>query len=270
MNEWVRRSIRLAVSPGYLDRLLEIYPVERQPPREIPTHIKEEIRRAYECRDKIRLIRILLRLRKFPIDNPYVAFLRRYPRALNENPRLIDLLSRELFSMSADEIIGRCEQPKKVSRQYGPLFFNWLKRHFTGLGVPFLPADDLRRYDGPLAFLDGRNTAVMNFANKYLRCNLNKGRDFIAKICGKLYVIGEARFITEYGGEQLDRFRDAIKFIKDRTGDALRIAVLDGVVWLPSDTEMYKTVISLKDDEIALSALLLQDFFSQLSREACV
>ena len=77
MNEWVQKSIEAANAPGYLDRLHEVYPVTRETAREIPPEIKEELRYAYSHQDNLRLIRSLLRLDKFPIKDPYVAFLRK-------------------------------------------------------------------------------------------------------------------------------------------------------------------------------------------------
>ncbi|MGQ9632228.1 MAG: hypothetical protein ACUVXI_18225 [bacterium] len=45
----------------------------------------------------------------------------------------------------------------------------------------------------------------------------------------------------------------------------MRIAVLDGVVWIKDGTKMYRTVCQLK--EVALTALFLKEFLESLRRK---
>jgi hypothetical protein len=44
LNPWVKKSINIALSDGYLDSLLKIYDVSTVIPREIPVEIEKEIR----------------------------------------------------------------------------------------------------------------------------------------------------------------------------------------------------------------------------------
>ncbi|MBI4723298.1 MAG: type II restriction endonuclease [Candidatus Stahlbacteria bacterium] len=98
-------------------------------------------------------------------------------------------------------------------------------------------------------------------SNRKLGCELDKGLDFVAKVKNN-YIIGEAKFLTDYGGSQNANFEDALRLLRGKKGRAIRIAVLDGVVWIKGSAKMHKTVCGLK--EIALSALLLNEFFGSL------
>ena len=144
MNKWVQKSIELANSPGYLDRLSEVYPVTREAKRVLSSEIKAQLKDAYDERDGARLVRALLELDKFPIKDPYVAFLRRRDIFLTYNPNVIDRLAQTLFSMNFDELISGCEEPKEFNRQIGTLFRNWLPK----LGYPFLSEDEFDKYEG--------------------------------------------------------------------------------------------------------------------------
>lgn len=64
MNEWVRKSIEIANAPGYLDKLHEVYPVVPEGERKIPAETEEELRTAHRRKDKIKLIKALLKLDK--------------------------------------------------------------------------------------------------------------------------------------------------------------------------------------------------------------
>ena len=72
------------------------------------------------------------------------------------------------------------------------------------------------------------------------------------------------------GGGQNNSFREGIAFIKNKSKklNATRITIFDGVVWIISEKakqrkkklSLYETIINLKNNKIALSALLLKDF----------
>ena len=94
-----------------------------------------------------------------------------------------------------------------------------------------------------------------------LGCNLDKGIDLLAK-AGNNYIIGEAKFITDYGQGQNNQVENALKLLWSKEGKAVRIAVLDGVVWIKGGTKMFRAVSGL--NEVALSALLLKEFLESL------
>jgi hypothetical protein len=256
MNEWVRRSIELANGEGYLDKLSKVYPVTAELERAIPNEIKLQIKTAFDTRDRPGLIKTLLELDKFPIKDPYVAFLRKREQFLAYNPRTVDRIAERLFSTSFDEIIKGCEEPKEFNRQIGTLFKGWLPK----LGYPFLSESKFGAYRG-IAFLKGSDSELMDYANRVLGCNLDKGPDLLVKV-GNSHIIGEAKFLTDYGGHQNAQFEDALRLLKSKKGNAIKIAVLDGVVWIEGRAKMYRKICRL--NKIALSALLLDKFLESL------
>jgi hypothetical protein len=255
-NKWIKKSIKLANSKDYLDRLHEVYPVTIGVKRAVPNKIKRCIQQAYNQKNDLKLLRILLKLDKFPIKDPYVAFLRKKDVFLQLNPKTVSRIANSLFSMSYDAIIEGCEEPKEFNRQIGTLFRNWLPK----LGYPMLPKEPFIKCK-KIAIFNGSDSEKMEFANDVLRCNLDKAPDLVAKVSEK-YIVGEAKFLTDFGGHQLAQFQDALRLIKGKEGKAIRIAILDGVVWIKDKHKMYRTVCQMK--EVALSALLLKDFLKSL------
>ena len=77
------------------------------------------------------------------------------------------------------------------------------------------------------------------------------------------YVVGEAKFITTKGGNQDKSFREVLEsFLQSEEGTAVRIGVLDGVVWLERGG-MYGTIRTVENN--ILSALVLQEFLESLA-----
>ena len=257
MNEWIQKSIDLANSRGYLDKLFKIYPIELGGIRDVPDNIKSEIQRAFREKNKIDLIKELLKLPKFPIDDPYIASLRRHPSLLSKNPETIERISKKLFSLGIDTVLELAGKPKSPSRQLGHSFKRWLRT----LNYSFLEENGFKNYFG-IAFLEGSDKKLKKFATDELGVkNLKKGIDFVLKVENK-FVLGEAKFLTDYGGTQNNQFRDAINLTKIIKNNVIGIAVLDGIVWFESNAYMHRTIKSLNG--VALSALLLEEFIKEL------
>ncbi len=104
---------------------------------------------------------------------------------------------------------------------------------------------------------------MMNFAKNNLDYNHNKGLDFAARFNGK-YVIGEAKFLTDFGGYQNAQFNDAINMIETKGVKAIKIAVLDGVLYIKGNNKMYKLLTERYKDYNIMSALVLREFLYQL------
>jgi len=258
MNKWVRESIEIANAPGYLDNLHNIYPTTEEAWRAIPVETKKELEEIFKSGDDVLLIRNLLKLPKFPVDDPYVAFLRKKDVFIKYNPNTVNRIAKRVRSLGFKAIIEAIEEPKASSRRIGILFRKWL----PSIGYPILSESEFEKYE-KIAFLEGSDMQLRDYANRKLGCSLNKGLDFVAKVKNK-YVIAEAKFLTDYGGAQNANFEDAMRLIKVKKGEAIRIAVLDGVVWIKDSTKMYRTVCEL--EETALTSLLLKDFLESLKR----
>jgi len=256
MNEWIRKSIEIANSTDYLDKLHEVYPVSHEVQRDLPEENEKKLRQLCEAGDDLELLRELLKLPKFPINDPYVAFLRRDERALEKNPQTVSRIARRIREMGADNMIKAIIQPKEFNRQMGTLFRRWI----STLGYPLSMVEELGVYE--IAFLKGGDETLLRFANEKLKCNLDKAPDFIAKVKQK-YIIGEAKFLTDYGGHQYAQLQDALRLLNQHEGEALRVAILDGVVWIKNSAKMHRTVSVL--NKPAFTALLFKEFLLSLS-----
>jgi len=257
MNLWIKKSIELANAHGYLDKLHGVYPVTTALARALSSETKEELKDAFQKKDKLRLLETLLSLDKFPIKDPYVAFLRRNKgQFIEKNPQTVQRIANKILSMEFDEVIGGVEEPKEFNRQIGTLFRKWLPK----LPYPLLDRTKFEKYSG-IALLQGSDAELMEYANTALKCNLQKAPDLLAK-SGRTLVLGEAKFLTSSGGHQNAQFQDALTLLRGKDGNALRIAILDGVVWIQGKTKMFKTICQLK--ETALTALLLNEFLKDL------
>lgn len=211
MNIWTEKSINLANSGDYLDLLFNIYPIKNNPKRELPTDIEEAILDAFENADHIRLINALLKWEIFPIKDAYVAYLKNDSEAIIHNPQTVKRLGEAVISLGIDEVIERCTAPKETNRQMGPLFKKWID---TGeLGASIVHTGEELLLSNENCIYNASDEAMKKFAKKYFGFTVEKGLDFIGKFNGK-YVIGEAKFLTDFGGHQTAQFNDAIKTAK--------------------------------------------------------
>jgi len=265
MNKWVQKSISLAKSKFYLDKLLEIYPPDEISREKIIEKESPLLKQLFQERDCIKLVKELIHLKKhgfkFPIENPYISFLSHYEDAIDKNPRTIQRICNKLFEMDYDELKEKLESPKRASRRMGPMFKTWLKTHFD-----FLDKDEFRKTNDKIIFLNGGDKKLKEYAEKELKCKfreLSKGLDFVVRIYNKKYIIGTAKFITEFGGSQDNQFKEAVSLVKETKcpSNVLRVAIIDGVAWLSG--EMKLTLERLKEDEFCFTALLLEEFIKE-------
>lgn len=262
MNKWVKKSVDTAYAPGYLDKLANIYPATPTLRKPLPNHIRESIKTLYSQNEVEKILSLLLNLttHPFPIEHPYVSLLRAQPKLINQNPEVVMKIGEILLSLGADGIIRGSERPPDLNRQMGPAFKNWLKNHFSQRGFVFLSAGAFEAYQGK-AFLNASDTGISEYANTKLGCRITRGRDFLVKVRDK-FAIGEARFLSTVGGSQNRDVRETVSFAKDKVGNIIKVAVMDGMVWF--DKGMLTVIQSLEDDEPGLSALLLEDFLDSL------
>ena len=211
MNKWVKKSIALAKSDGYLDKLFAIYPTELGEDRVVSKEIKREIRKAHQDRNKKSLIEILLKLPKFPISDPYIPSLRKYSYLMKKNPKTVKRVGERLLSMKAATILKLATKPKSPSRQLGHTFKNWLHT----IKYPFLKEKEFKVFT-KIAFLDGSDEKLKQFAFKELKIKkLIRRPDFILKIKDK-FILGEAKFLSDHGGTQNNQFDSALKITQSK------------------------------------------------------
>ncbi|GAB3194791.1 hypothetical protein ABID22_000105 [Pontibacter aydingkolensis] len=258
-NPWVDKSIKLAGADGYLDNLLAIYPMNPETEREIADAKVKKLKTLFDKKDSEGLITELLSLPLFPLKDSYVAYLKRCKPSIKRNPATINRLAQRLYIMGFDAMMAECSKPKETNRQIGPMFRNWLN---TQTWVQMLDEHGVLASTTGIVGLQGSDAALLAFAETHLNYKIEKGLDFILKK-DNTYVIGESKFLTDFGGHQNAQFNDAYNLVDNAKAiKAVSIAVLDGVVWIEANNKMHKKV---KDSSYGImSALLLGDFVASL------
>jgi hypothetical protein len=94
----------------------------------------------------------------------------------------------------------------------------------------------------------------------------NKGLDFIGRFNGN-NIIGEAKFLSDFGGHQNAQFSDAISTIMTPDVDAMTIAILDGVLFIKGQNKMYNDITTTYKNHNIMSALVLREFLYQLPKK---
>jgi len=258
LNYWTKLSIEYANQRSYLDDLFKVYPAIPSGIREINEHVWSRVEDAFNENNKSEVIRNLLKLDLFPIKDSYVAFLKRDNSAIERNPQTIDRLWGTLCEMGLSTIYEKCSQPKEANRQIGPMFKNWVKKGY--LGAPIVNLKDFTGMNGD-AILDASDAEMENFAREHLNYTREKGLDFLARFNGK-FILGEAKFLTDNGGHQNAQFNDAIDTIlcDDVNEDVVKVAILDGVLYIPGNNKMYKNITTNYKSFNILSSLVLREF----------
>lgn len=140
------------------------------------------------------------------------------------------------------------------------MFKDWLRK--KSLGIEPVNIEKFLAYKND-AILDASDKAMMDFAREELNYKHNKGLDFVARFNGK-YVIGEAKFLTDFGGHQNAQFADAISTIETKNVKAEKIAILDGVLYIKGKNKMYKAITEIYKNQNIMSALVLRNYLYQL------
>lgn len=265
MNIWTEKSIELANQRDYLDQLYKVYPMANNLKRELSEDTIVKLEQRFNDKDNKRLISLLLEQELFPVKDSYVAYLRRDKTALERNPNTVNRLSGMIYEMGLEEALINMTLPKETNRQIGPLFSNWLRNR--SLGAPVTKRiKKFLEYEGNI-ILDASDAAMEIFARDYLGYNHNKGIDFIAKFNNN-YVVGEAKFLTDFGGHQNAQLADALNVLRSnfkRTDyNVIPIAILDGVLYIPNKGKMHRQITNAPNNEIILSALMLRNFLYSL------
>lgn len=259
LNHWTQLSIELATQRDYLDQLYRIYPMAPDAVRELPQGGWAQVECAFEGRDNATLLRALLQLPLFPIKDSYQRFFKHDPRAIERNPRTVARLMGRVRELGLNEVRRRCEEPKETNRQIGPLFRQWIKAGGSGLNP--VPIEEFAGSSDD-AVVDDSEHRQTEYARRDLGYTGYKDIDFVARCNGKV-VIGEAKFVTDFGGHQDRQLDDALALAETRTRRFVPVAVLDGVIFLPRRNKIGRRLEGNPAANV-LSALLLRDFLFSL------
>jgi len=77
-------------------------------------------------------------------------------------------------------------------------------------------------------------------------------------------VIGEAKFLSDFGGSQNSDFEDAIATLETKDANAIKVAILDGVLYLRSRSKMHRFITNPYKNYNIMSALVLREFLYHL------
>ncbi|MCL4510534.1 MAG: restriction endonuclease [Bacteroidetes bacterium] len=255
MNTWGKKTIELARTKDYLDKLYDIYPNDPGL-REVNDRILSAIRKSFENRDCKQLINQLLDLEKFPIKDSYVSFLREDRNAIARNPKTVRRICEVLYKAGFDEVRDGILAPKESNRARGQQFGRWLKKNFKLVSI-----DDFIKSKKGIAILDGSDKQILDFSNIQLNLGLSKMPDFVGKANGK-YVVGEAKFLSATGGNQGRGLDDALKLASNTSGKAYKVAIVDGVLWIKPSSQEFKKIENAS--VTVFSSLLLKKFLEKI------
>jgi hypothetical protein len=143
--------VELVSQPGYLDRLSNVYGVEDTEQRAVSENLLDDIREAHYGSDPVALVEAMLKLDKFPVDDPYVRLLRRFPNALRDNPETVERIARQVRMLSWPQLEGAIKAPIVANRRLGSRFSEWV----NNLGYPVVAEPELLEKDEGTAFLSG-------------------------------------------------------------------------------------------------------------------
>ena len=270
IDQFLADSINMANNYDYLDRLYEIYPIATNIRRNIDPTTIIKLQYAHENRENERLVRECLKLDLFPLKDSYVAFLRKHPNAIENNPQTINRIAGTLYQLGWEKLLNNITEPKEANRQMGSKFKEWLIQK-NPLATKITTIDDFYRTDDinniDNVVLNCSDKEASDFASTYLGYKGDKGIDFIARFNGK-YIVGEAKFITDFGGHQNGQFNDAIKLLEPEQWEdpnlIIKIAILDGVPYIGSNNQMFNKIIHAKP--YVMSALMLNSFCYSVSQ----
>ena len=263
MNYFTELSIDYASQKSYLDDLFQVYPTIPEGIRDLDKHLFSRVEQSFHKQDNIELISLLLKLDLFPIKDSYVAYLKRDKESILRNPKTVNRICGRLYEMGIDKIFEKCSEPKETNRQIGPMFKRWINSKSLGI-IPMRPGDFFNGNGD--AILDATDKEMMDIAKVKFGYNRNKGLDFIGRFNGN-NIIGEAKFLSDFGGHQNAQFSDAISTIQTPDVDAMTIAILDGVLYIKGQNKMYNDITTTYKDYNIMSALVLREFLYQLPKK---
>lgn len=260
MNHWTELSIEYANQRSYLDDLFSVYPTIPEGIRDINQLMWNKVETFFNERNNEELVKTLLSFDLFPIKDSYVAYLKRDKNAILRNPRTVNRLAGRMYELGLNKLYEKCTEPKETNRQIGPLFKRWINQGALGIRILKLQDFEMTQED---AILDATDAEMMDWAKRTINYNRLKGLDFVARVKNK-YVIGEAKFLTDFGGHQNAQFNDAISTITTQGITAITVAILDGVLYIPSNNKLYKEITELYSEYNIMSALVLREFLYSL------
>ena len=260
MNYWTELSIEYANHNSYFDDLLRVYPAIPDGIRDIDQKTWNTMEQAFTQRNNTLLIRELLKLDLFPIKDNYTELIRQDHSLIYKNPKTVNRICDWMYEMGFEEFFRKCHEVKETNRQTEPFFRRWLNNKSLGIQpvdlYGFISSNDD-------AILDGNDQQLAVFSRELLNYKRDNGLDLVARF-NKQYIIGKSKFITNFGEHQNEQFADAIHTLETPYVKAIKIAILDGVLYLNGNNKLYRDITTKYKKYNSMSALVLREFLYQL------
>lgn len=275
MNPFIEQSFYLA-QENYLDKLHHVYPIQNNFLRSLSDTYKSDLKVAYDSGQNELLLSLLLNnkeTKKFPIKDSYVPFLSK-TKFLSNNPETVNRIIARIKQDGFDKMIEGMEAPIESNRQMGQAFRNWAKSHYPCASsiqdfisstshVTFLDLQDIQ------SVIEVRNNLGLSISGL---SQGEKGLDLVMKVITSkgtiLYLLGEAKFLSDEGGHQNSQLKDALDVLtgtltNPNNLNVIRVALLDGVCWINKRAKMQNEILALQNEYI-LSALILDNLLKFL------
>lgn len=265
MNKWTKESIKLGNTKGYLDTLFDEIYVFKDTRHKISETKWTNIKESYNSKNSFSLLNELLTNQIFPFEHPVVGYFRMVNKSDNDwfskNPVQVNKLLDKIYKTSLDEIYKSLTRLKKLNQQIGPMFKKWIDK--STFCIPKIKINNYRD-NNKNCILIGSDKDFREFAKKKFNYSNKKGLDFIAKKNGK-FIVGEQKLITNVGGNQDKSLVDINRLIESNLINCTKIGIIDGVLYLKNEGNLYKTLTDSKEHQIMLSALLLDSFLKEFN-----
>jgi len=264
LNAWVRQSISLFAETPYLDNIQNVYPFEIAVSGRMDERQRRQLISAHTSRNAENLLELLQAQVKFPYEEPMWYLLKNIQGCSQRNPRQIRRIAQCLFMMTAEETLARLEASPKLNTQIGPMFRLWSRNQFNSLSVR-----EFENLKEGTYILECSEEEGKLFVQAVLNQEVQKRPDLIAK-SDTQYVIGEAKWIGQPGGNQEKQVQEVLKFCQNQRGDVRRIGIVDGFPWALHNRNgnligNKEAVLIQESPYDILSALLLDEYLHQFT-----
>tara|TARA_B100000029_G_scaffold499903_1_gene570899 strand:- start:47 stop:883 length:837 start_codon:yes stop_codon:yes gene_type:complete len=278
MNKWLSKTLELAHTGNYYDRLHEIYPIATE--ENIKRQVSDEkwlaVENSFDAKNNIELIKSIFKLTdtgKFPFKTSYIRYFYNAkisdPEFFNRNPKTVKIIANRLYKLGLEGIKNGVIAPKEHNQQSGALFKNFLEKNDFPIKKLFgLSEFETNKND---AILIGSDEELKTYAKENCGYKLEKGLDVIIRI-SKKYYLGEAKWITDDGGNQSKSFLDALNSLVNGvdTANADIIMILDGTCYRKSKGKTYMDITTKYKEINIMSALFLKEFIEEKLNETSV
>jgi len=143
------------------------------------------------------------------------------------------------------------------------MFGAWLLQRY-----PRRIAVDFEQSTAGIVLFDGSEEAGKTFVRDVLRQDLDKRPDLLAKV-NQTYVLGEAKWIGNSGGNQEKQVKEVLHFCAEARGNVRRVGIIDGFPWAlynaSGGTINNKETVKVQETPYPVfSALVLPDYLTSL------